>query len=242
MNLRVASFNIRNGDADDGPDSWKFRRNSTVEAIRRLDAGVVGLQEVMKPQLDFILENLPEYGYVGVGRIDGLEMGEFAPILFRRNELVPRRHGWFMLSESPDTAGSKSWDTACERICTWAELDGWTVFNTHLDHVSEEARVRGAQLILSRTPDSALVMGDFNCLPDDPPVRAFLDAGFVDAGAADPQSTFHDWENRDGGRIDYLFARGLQIGGYETLSGRIGGRHASDHFAISATVGFELRT
>ena len=193
MKLLVATYNIRNGDADDGPNSWPLRKELTVECIRDLDASIIGLQEAMSYQLDYIMNALPDYAFVGVGRIDGAKEGEFAPILYRKAELQPSDAGWFMLSETPEVPGSTSWNTACERICTWADFGGLNVFNTHLDHISEEARSKGVELILSRIKGHALVMGDFNDCPGDVPVQRMIESGFADACAGEDTFTFHDW-------------------------------------------------
>ena len=236
MRFRAATFNIRNGDAEDGLNSWRYRRSATVEMILSLDAGIIGLQEVLKYQLDYILDSLPEYAYTGAGRIDGSVEGEFAPILYRRSEWAPLKSGWFMLSETPEVAGSMSWNTACERICTWATFPGITVFNTHLDHISGEARLHGVELILSRVEGPALVMGDFNAQPSDSPIQTMLNSGFQDAGLGANEPTFHNWARGPGERIDYLFSNSALLTGCHTHLNSPRGKMASDHFPVSAWV------
>lgn len=233
--LKVCSFNIRNGDADDGPNSWPHRAQTVVDLLREIDADIFGLQEVMDYQLDFILQQLPEWGFVGVGRIDGDREGEFAPILYRKRFFQPKEQGWFWLSETPEIRGSKAWDTACERICTWADFGGFRFYNTHLDHVSEEAQRRGVELILSRMDAGpTIVVGDFNVLPTDPPIRAMLDAGFADAIKPASQSTFHNWRTEVYGQIDYIFARGFRSMSAQVWVEPRNGRDASDHFPVVA--------
>jgi endonuclease/exonuclease/phosphatase family metal-dependent hydrolase len=240
--LQIATYNIRNGDADDGSNSWLFRREALVKMLQRLDADVLGLQEVMVYQLQYILEQLPEYDFVGVGRIDGREEGEYAPILYRKDRFQANGAGWFWLSETPEIPGSKSWDTACERICTWASFESpglqIMVMNAHLDHISEEAQLRGAQLIAARSgAGPAIAMGDFNTLPGSPPIQAFQEAGFQDSGLNLEGSTFHDWGKTEYGRIDYILARQILIGRAQIVEDKIDGRHASDHYPVVATVG-----
>jgi endonuclease/exonuclease/phosphatase family metal-dependent hydrolase len=236
VKLRVATYNIRNGDADDGPNSWPLRKELTVECIRDLDASIIGLQEAMSYQLDYIMNALPDYAFVGVGRIDGAKEGEFAPILYRKAELQPSDAGWFMLSETPEVPGSTSWNTACERICTWADFGRLNVFNTHLDHISEEARSKGVELILSRIKGHALVMGDFNDCPGDVPVQRMIESGFADACAGEDTFTFHDWGRAEGGRIDYIFGRGVMVSDGTVHAKARNGRHGSDHFPVSALI------
>lgn len=241
MTLRFATYNIRNGDADDGPNSWPYRKEALLATLRQLDADVLGLQEVLRDQLQFILSEMPDYTSIGVGRLDGREEGEFAPILYRGDRLTADETGWFWLSTTPDVPGSKAWDTACERLCTWCHLrtNGGSalVFNTHLDHVSPEARLNGMRLILSRSQDGpAVIMGDFNAEPNEAPIQALQAAGFLDSGAAIDGSTFHNWTGASGGRIDYIFGREVSMGAAFIVTDQIGGRHASDHFPVAASV------
>jgi endonuclease/exonuclease/phosphatase family metal-dependent hydrolase len=242
VSLQFATFNIRNGDADDGSNSWLYRRETLLKMIQQLDADVLGLQEVMIYQLQYILEQLPEYASVGVGRIDGREEGEYAPILYRKEKVAAKEAGWFWLSETPEAPGSKSWETACERICTWVSLESpgleLKVLNAHLDHISQEAQLRGSQLIASRSGTGpSIAMGDFNTLPGSPPIQAFQDAGFEDSGTNLQGSTFHDWGQMEYGRIDYILARQVSIGPARIVTTQLDGRHASDHYPVVAVVG-----
>ncbi len=239
MIIRAATYNIRNGDADDGPNSWEHRKSTLVNIIQRLDADVLGLQEVLDYQLDFILECLPEYESIGVGRIDGNRQGEFSPILYRQMNVKLNESGWFWISETPDVSGSKSWQTACERICTWANFEGLSVANTHLDHVSEDARREGIRLILARQVEGpSLVMGDLNALPSEEPMRLLLDAGYVDACQGYDGGTFHNWRTEPESRIDYLMGRHVRFIDPIIYRNADTGKDGSDHFPVSASIDF----
>jgi endonuclease/exonuclease/phosphatase family metal-dependent hydrolase len=236
MQVRFATFNIRNSQADDGENSWRYRKEAVASAIKEIDPDVIGIQEALTDQMDFLRSHLDGYDFVGVGRIDGSNEGEFAPIFFRRSQLKLRGSGWFWISESPEVAGSKSWDTACERICTWAGLESagreFKVFNTHLDHVSPLARSMGAKMILERVEDGpCIVTGDFNCQPQDEPVQLFLTNGFSDSGAGDSSDTFHGWRST-ASRIDFIMGRNVELTGYRIVSDRFEGRDVSDHFPV----------
>lgn len=106
---------------------------------------------------------LPDYDWIGVGRDDGKESGELVPILYNRKKFKVVEHGHFWISQTPSTPGSKSWNTACTRMCTWglfkyklqdgqppSDTHQFYVFNLHLDHVSEAARVEGIKLVLAQ--------------------------------------------------------------------------------------------
>lgn len=163
--------------------------------FHRPDIG--GLQEVLFSQLRYLREELPHYTFIGVGRDDGREeggAGEYAPVFFKKNRFDLLNAGHFWLSEHPSTPGSKSWGTACTRLATWVVIqdiktqEEIILLNTHLDHVSEEAQVKGSELIMSRlhalceerlresTSSSVprvVVTGDFNSIPGSPPYLIF---------------------------------------------------------------------
>lgn len=238
--LKICSFNIRNGDADDGSNSWPHRADTVVQLLQKIDADIFGLQEVMDYQLDHILHCLPDYFPIGVGRIDGRREGEFAPILYRKSRLGIGGMGWFWLSEDPTFPGSQSWNTACERICTWADFGDFQVYNTHLDHISAEAQFKGTQLVLSRMSNKPTIfMGDLNVLPDDPTIKAIQEQGFQDAINPISQSTFHNWGTEEYGQIDYIFVRGLEASDPKIHTAQLNGRDASDHYAVSTRVNYK---
>jgi len=192
--LRVMSFNIRYGTADDGDDSWPLRAVFVAEVIDSVAPDLLGLQEALRFQLDELETALPGYGELGVGRDDGREAGEYAAILFRRDRLTVRDSGTFWLSDTPSAPGSMSWGNRVTRICTWATFEDartgrrFTVYNVHLDHESQESRERSATLLAARlaarpASEAVIVLGDFNAGADNP-AREFL-TGTVTAVPAD---------------------------------------------------------
>ena len=74
--IRVMSFNIRYGTAKDGENSWTKRRDFLVDTIRQFDPDLLGTQETLADQKDFLAEKLPGYEAHGVGRDDGKLKGE----------------------------------------------------------------------------------------------------------------------------------------------------------------------
>lgn len=175
---RVMSFNIRYGNARDGINRWTNRRDLVVGTICAFDPDVLGVQECLSFQADELQAELPEYGFVGVGRLDGKHAGEMTPILYRTDRFEKLAEGHFWLSERPDTPGSRGWDAALPRVASWVRLRDrlaggrtLTVFNTHLDYAGVVARLQSGRL-LRRTAESlggdepVLVMGDFNAPAD----------------------------------------------------------------------------
>ena len=180
MLLRCCTFNIRlKNDGDDKAGfGWNVRRDRVANYIREKAIDVVGMQEVLHPQLLDLLERLPQYDYVGVGRADGKTRGEYSPIFFLKDKFEVLDKGNFWLSETPDVPGSKGWDAAIERIASYAKLKDkatgkiFMAVNTHFDHVGVMARRESAKLIMRKIQEivgnrPAVVTGDFNVTEDD---------------------------------------------------------------------------
>jgi endonuclease/exonuclease/phosphatase family metal-dependent hydrolase len=272
MRVGVLTFNIRYGTANDGENAWTKRREQVFEILRDERLGVIGLQEALRAQLDDIHGACPKLGEIGVGRDDGKQAGEYSAILYRTDEWKPGKTGTFWLSETPETSGSMSWKTACTRVCTWARLErfgdpaGATrvlwVFNTHMDHVSGEARSKGARLIARRIAERGdaepfVVTGDFNSGEEEEAARYFLSPPaegpsasplgkladtFRVLHAADKEAgTFQEFDPKRtlGKKIDYvLVASGTKVVESWIDHRSKEGRAASDHFPVGAIVEF----
>jgi endonuclease/exonuclease/phosphatase family metal-dependent hydrolase len=261
--VRVVSFNIRYGTADDGPDRWELRKSRVIDTLRAQDADIIGLQEVLAEQADELRAALSGYGFVGVGRDDGERAGEFVPIFYRSGRFTLVEGGHFWLSPTPDQPGSKGWDAALPRMATWVLLGfkdapGQDVYviNTHFDHAGGRARLESAKLLRrvaeSKGGEPVIVMGDFNCGPGDAPyVELTRDAGNLaelrDAYAvlglpAGNCGTYHRFEGvSDGARIDWVLTNWRFVPRAAWIDRRaFGGRYPSDHFPVGAELAFEV--
>ena len=262
--VRVMSFNVRYGTAKDGENHWDKRKDLLVETIKAFDPDLLGTQETLDFQRDAIAAALPGHEAWGVGREDGAAQGEMCALFFRRDRFEKLGGGHFWLSESPDIAGSKSWDSSLPRMVSWVKLrdrrapDAPPVlyFNTHFDHRGTQARLESARLLRARAAaDGAgcrvIVTGDFNANEGSDPYRAFFgDADgrpspVVDAHrAAHPQpsadegtcSGFHP-EASGGPRIDWI-AVSCDWRVVEVRIDRTSrdGRTPSDHFPVTAVL------
>jgi len=251
--LTVMSFNIRYGTANDGDNHWLKRREQLFALLREQQADVVGLQEALHGQIDEILRAVPGYGYVGVGRSDGRQAGEYAAILYRTARLQVRRSDTFWFSDTPGVVKSTSWGNQIERICTWAyfeDRDGpaFYLYNVHLDHQSQPSRERSVALLLARIaardPRAPVVVtGDFNAGEDNPAAVAmrasFRDSFRVLQPDATEVGTFSGFRlgQASGDKIDFVFVEP----GAEVLEAAIvrtsrDGRYPSDHFPVTARI------
>jgi len=194
--IRVLSYNVRYANRGDHHDAWHDRRDAIGRLVRFHRPDVAAFQEPTPDQRRDLRERLPGYAFVGRGREPGDE-GEGCPIAVADRWAVVD-DGTFWLSETPGEP-STDWGAAHPRIATWARVrergDGGEsaellVVNTHLDHVSAEARRESARLLRSRIPELArgsagdrdesvpvVLVGDFNCTPGSDPHRILLGEG-----------------------------------------------------------------
>jgi endonuclease/exonuclease/phosphatase family metal-dependent hydrolase len=258
--LRVMSFNIRFDNPKDSPNHWQARREKLASQVRYHHTDLLGVQEALHGQVQDLQQLLPGFGFVGVGRDDGQTKGEYSGIFYKTERLELLQSATFWLSLTPEVPGSKSWDAAITRLVTWARFKDKKTgkiffhFNTHFDHIGQEARRQSARLLLQQVQQLAgskpvIVTGDFNAKPTDEPIRILLEAAnpqrltdtyqLSATGHYGPMGTFNAFSNRERDEvpIDYIFVKGpWRVQDHATLSQTWGGLFASDHFAVLATV------
>lgn len=256
--FRVATFNIRYDTPADDDRSWEHRKNRVAGLLRFHRPDVVGLQEPLAHQYDFLREQLPAFTWSGVGRLDGAREGEFNPVAARTKRFTVDDGGTRWLSETPDEPGSVSWDASHPRMVTWARLRGpgervCYHFNTHFSHRSEHARVQSAR-VLRRVVDEvagddpALVTGDLNCvegsepyavlIDEDEPGRPLYDTHRAAGGAHyGPRVTFNRFEGEADRKIDYVFGtEEVTVHQHGVVPDCWNGTIASDHSPVMADV------
>ena len=260
--LNVITFNIRYNTPNDSLNAWPYRKDKAASQILFHEAHIVGVQEALHEQLTDLQERMPRYRYVGVGRDDGKQKGEFSAIFYDTTRLQLLKTQTFWLSEQPTVAGSKSWDAAITRIVTWAKFrDRLTrktffAFNTHFDHIGKIARRESAILLLQKIKDIAgsatiIVTGDFNATPSDEPIQVITDTNnplhLTDTKLLSkqahygPSGTFSGFGPKEmtNEPIDYIFIRkGITVLQHATLSQTWSGRYSSDHFPVFARLLF----
>jgi endonuclease/exonuclease/phosphatase family metal-dependent hydrolase len=251
--IRVISYNIRMGTANDGDNSWNLRKEASVAMIEEQQPDIFGLQEAFDFQREYLEENCPQYGAIGVGRDDGVKEGEQMSIFYNKDKFTLKDWGTYWLSETPDEV-SFGWDAACRRTATWCLLeskDGKRHFyyvNTHLDHVGTEARRNGLALIVKRIADMnkegwpMVLTGDFNVMPDDPCLQSLegkMLSARVTADVTDSKGSYNAWGNASS-PIDYIYYSGFaKAVSFETLDRQYAGKpFISDHYPVVAVLKF----
>lgn len=230
IDINYATINIRlaDGDRKDPARCWNARKDRMAQFIldQRLD--IFGCQEVLHEQLTDLLQRLPDYTFEGVGREDGKQKGEYAPIFWRKDEWTRLKGGTFWLSETPDVVASVGWDAALTRIASYVLLKHnqtgkeLMCINTHFDHVGHQARQHSAHLILAKAKEIAgdtpfVLTGDFNIDMSDAAYHVIthdatfpiLDTYMQGAPHKGPFYTFHNFSRIAADKctkIDYIFS------------------------------------
>lgn len=170
----VATFNIRNangGDSING-NGWGQRCPYIAQLVQFHGFEIFGTQEGKYHQLQDLKAAMPGYDYIGVGRDDGKQAGEFSAIFYKTERFEVLEHGDFWLSPETDHP-NKGWDAALPRICTWGKFKEknsgfeFIYFNLHMDHIGVQARSESAKLILQKVKEQpshipVILSGDFN--------------------------------------------------------------------------------
>ncbi|HKL14519.1 MAG TPA: endonuclease/exonuclease/phosphatase family protein [Balneolaceae bacterium] len=257
----VMSYNIRYDNTDDGINSWSNRKAHVAGMMANIyEADIIGVQEALKGQLDDLQSQMPDYSWVGAGRDDGNDKGEFSPIFYKTDRLDLVATNTFWLSETPHRPGSKSWDAAITRIATWARFkdlrtnEEFYFLNTHFDHIGEVARVESAKMIVEFVNDlddnmPVVVTGDFNVPETSEAYSAIIgsprlsDARYEsDSGHEGPTASFSDWETLrpPESRIDYIFVSDrVDVLNHMIADDRYDGRFPSDHLPVLADIQLE---
>lgn len=247
--IKVISYNVRCSGGD-GENHWDKRKHASINMIHDEKPTIFGLQEANPDQMQYLVENLPEYGYIGVGREDGVAGGEHMSIFYLKDEVELLDGGTFWLSETPEQP-SKGWDAACKRSCTWTKLKmkstgkEFVYMNTHLDHVGVEARKQGLALIVERANEivpegTVFLTADFNALTTNPifdDLKAVMKDAREEAPVTDRRGTFNGWnaENTSNPNcvIDHIFYRAAKAHSFRVLCDKnYGAPYISDHYPV----------
>jgi endonuclease/exonuclease/phosphatase family metal-dependent hydrolase len=248
--LSVLTLNVRHETVDDGPDNWPYRKNLTVRLIKESASWVIGTQEGKRPQILDLLSHLEGYALADRHRL--WDADRSYPSIFYRTDLIEvLESGERWLSETPKIHASKSWGSAFPRLATWAKCtikangSKFLFANAHLDHVSAEARIGQAHVLLNLLAEMkhgfpVVLVGDFNDKPDSEPYRiltaAYRDAWLIFNPLQKETDTWHGFSGRGKrGRLDWiLVSPEVTVLGAEILHTSYHGSYPSDHFPVKA--------
>ena len=253
---KILSYNIRYDNPADSADNWQFRKEELAERVLKIHPAIIGIQEALLSQTNYLKSVWSGYACYGVGREDGKEKGEMIPVFYDTTLFTCAESNTFWLSENP-LAPSKGWDAACERVVSIMVLvekstkEKIYVFNTHWDHVGAVARQKSSDLIstlldpLIMEKARIILMGDLNAKPEDFPVST-ISFKLQDTCPARRQQkeTFNGFGRKGTNRshIDYVFVSPskLQRTTYKIPHWKTKkGRWLSDHHPVFVTVSWK---
>ncbi|MBQ9148003.1 MAG: endonuclease/exonuclease/phosphatase family protein [Oscillospiraceae bacterium] len=245
--IRMMSCNLRYiAPTDLGQRSWFHRADLILDDIEAQAPGIIGFQEATRWHYAYLVDTLPGYDSVITYRDDS-PVAEGCPIFYNTGLYTLVDKGSFWLSETPEVM-SKDWGSSHYRVCSYVILTDnqsgkdFVVFNTHLDHVSDEARIKGIDVVLDKIAQfgglPAVIMGDFNAEEGSETyisvTENFLDARYATENTSDA-CTYQGWgEAENPRRIDYFMISktGFDVIRYDVLPAIHDGVYSSDHCPI----------
>ncbi len=259
QHLDVLTYNIKYDNPKDSVNGWDQRKDFLISQLNFYAPDVFGTQEGLIHQLEDIKDGLEDYSFVGVGRDEGNDEGEFCSIFYNQNRIELVEESTFWLSTTPQKP-SKGWDAVIKRICTYGKFISkengkeFFVFNTHFDHVGTRARKESAKLILKQLKElntkqlPIILMGDFNLETTSAGIQLLLEElqdTHIVAGknAHGPKGTFNgfDFAKPVTRRIDFIFTdtNSFEVLKSAILSDSKDCKYPSDHLPVYARLRLE---
>ncbi len=254
--LSVMSYNIRFGSANDGENNWDKRKEKLVALLSYYEAPLIGIQEAQKFQIDYILQNMPNYKAIGKPR-EYRDLAEYSCILYNANEYKVLEDQTLWLSQTPMQM-SKGWDAVCYRIVTYGLFQNrktkqklWFL-NTHFDHQGIEARNNSAnflstliQQLQTQKKVSVILSGDFNATLADTCLQTLKDNLYVafEQSKTKPYGNSGTWnafdfQKQPTEQIDHIFFdknSSITVQKYHTIDDFYNFKYPSDHLPIMAS-------
>jgi len=258
--LNVGTYNLRYDNADDSVNGngWRQRYPVMAKIILFNDLDIFGTQEGLYHMLNNLVDSLPGYKWIGIGRDDGVQAGEHSAIFYKADKFKLLKQGNFWLSTITDKP-NKGWDAVLPRICTWGEFEEiktgfkFYFFNLHMDHIGVVARRESAKLVLSKVTAMAgniptILTGDFNVDQTSESYNVVNNSGLlrdsyelapIKLAYDDSYNAFNVNKNNGNSRIDHIFVtKHFKVKRYAILTNTFHGRIPSDHYPVVAIMGY----
>ena len=255
--MKIVSFNIRCAWTETdrrAPNSFINRAGLICDKLRSERPEIVAFQEVTPSIFAALKGSLSDiYDFYVFFRSENFDK-EGVAVATLKDSIVCHSVDSFWLSPTPRVPGSRFPEqSSCPRVASVGVYRERAtgrlvrVCNTHLDHVSDEARILGIELLLGRLaamneeyPLPTVLLGDLNAAPDSATVRAIKESPLaLTELTADIPVTFHDYGTMEA-KIDYIFGtQELAESVSETFvwTDEYAGVYLSDHYPI----GVELK-
>lgn len=252
--IKTCTYNIRYDNLGDTNWGWAQRCEHILNMIKLENFDILGVQEALPHQLES-LKTIKTYNFFGISRDGDTNQDEYNGIFYKKDRFDKIDNGYFWLSKTPDIPSFYE-GAGCKRICVWVMLlDKITnkkfVFAvTHLDNLSEEARVYGANLIiekLSRYYENYpfVLMGDFNSFTTDTVYKNMSNifsevkvvSNFNPRGTFTSDADFYVNSNAEEQEIDFIFINNhINVKNVNILRNSFNDKYISDHFPVVANL------
>ncbi|GAA4088764.1 endonuclease/exonuclease/phosphatase family protein [Mucilaginibacter panaciglaebae] len=257
--LNIGTYNLRNDNKQDSlkGNGWGDRYPVICKIVQFNDLDIFGTQEGKHNMLENMVDSLPGYKYIGIGRDDGKTKGEYSAIFYKTTRFKILKQGNFWLSTITDRP-NKGWDAVLPRICTWAQFQDiktgfkFYFFNLHMDHVGVVARKESAHLVLKKIKEMAanaatIFTGDFNVDQHNESYKEVLSTGVLQDCynlapiklATNGSFNAFNLNTKTDSRIDHIFVtKQFDVKRYAILTNSYNGKAPSDHYPVVAIMNY----
>lgn len=264
--FKVMTFNLRKDSFFDRRNRWAYRKDMVIDFIKKSNASIVGVQELLPNMKKDIEEKLEGFSLFGQGRSKEFS-DEHSDIIVSNDDVEVDFSKTIWLSKSPEKSGSRAFMAFFPRICTICEVTFKStgkkvrVYNAHFDHISGFARALSVKIIWeymdkfqSENPMPTILMGDFNVSPKNRIISKLRgnhhnyqnielkDAYHEKSKSTMRYNTYHGFTGRVHGsrQLDYIFvSNDLEVVNIKIDRTRQDGKFLSDHYPIVAELKFK---
>ena len=249
--IRIVTWNLRYSWDGDGINSFIHRVGMISDKILSEKPDIIAFQEVTEAIYKVIKQIMCGYTFVGHFRDkDYKGEGLFVAIRNESIDLLGTETIW--LSPTPYISGSIfECQSPCPRLCAMVQIRHkeserlMRVYNIHLDHISNEARVLGMNCAFkfieqynAKLKLPCVILGDFNATPESSLIKMCNDySGIEDITKAIPV-TFHGFGKKEI-KIDYIYMSdelSEYVNNVTAWKDEKDGIFLSDHYPICAEI------
>ncbi len=249
MNIKIVTYNLRSTWKGDGINGFIHRAGMIFDKINAELPDIIAFQEVIPKHIKFLKTAFPQYHFTGHGREEGYDgEGVFTAILKDTMMEIGNETVW--ISPTPHIIASKfEKQSINSRACHITQVRNranghlYRIFNIHLDHEYQEARVLGMKCVLdfvdrknSELDISTIILGDFNATPQTEEIEIINNHGkYTDITNHIP-FTFHNYGKQQD-KIDYIYVNKDMKNNLKSVyiwDDVDNGIYLSDHYPICA--------
>ena len=215
--IKIVTWNLRYSWDGDGRNSFIHRIGMINDKVMTDKPDIIAFQEVTEPIYKVLRQIMPEYTFIGHFRNEDYSgEGLFIAIRNYSVDLIGTETIW--LSPNPYIPGSRFKNQSpCPRICNMVQIRHkesgklMRIYNIHLDHISDEAKVLGMTCAFefieqynAKIELPYVILGDFNATPESSVIQMCDNYSGIKDITKEIPATFHDF-GKDEIKIDYIY-------------------------------------